>query len=167
MSGLEIAVDGRPTVGVALSLFDLAGQELPMAIVRQPDGSVRYQARVEPGRRYRLRVHQPPFSAVFAFDTSGSMGPFLDIVMQGMRTFAADIQPGRESVMVVPFEDPPLLPDWEDDPWVLQDAVNNLVTVNSSSGAEAGLLEATGSAERGARAVLLVTVQSLHICPRR
>jgi Mg-chelatase subunit ChlD len=158
-SGLVLVAEGRPTVGIALSLFDAAGEERPMAFVRQADGTVRYEARVEPGASYRLRVRQPPFSAVFTFDTSGSMGPYLDIVLQGMRTFAGEVQPGREAVMIVPFEDPPLLPTWEDDPYLLQEAVNNMAGLSASSGAEAGLLAATELlAEReGARAVLHVT----------
>ena len=35
---------------------------------------------VEPGDHF-LRVSQPPFNVAFTFDTSGSMGPYLDFVL--------------------------------------------------------------------------------------
>jgi len=156
---LELVVQGQPSVRVSLELFDESGKQRPLAFAAQPDGSITYQAAVEPSQRYGLRIHQPPVSAVFTFDTSGSMGPFLDIVTEGMRSFAADVQPGREAVTIVPFEEAPLLPEWEDDAYVLQDAVNRHGFEGGSSGAEAGLISSSDllMEREGARAVLLVT----------
>ena len=157
---LEIVVDGRPTVAVALELFEDDGERWPMTFSTAADGTVRYHAEVEADRSYDLRVVQPVFSAVFAFDTSPSIDPFLDMVTQGMREFLADVRPGREAITVVPFEEPALLPDWEDDPHVLQGAFENHVPQGSgSSGAEAALVDASNrlANREGARAVLLVT----------
>jgi len=156
---IEVVVSGQPAVRSSLELFDPLGHQRPLAFSAQADGSTRYQAAVEPGLRYTLRVYQPPFSAVFSFDTSSSMGPFRDIVTEGMRSFATDVQPGREAVMIVPFEESPLLPDWEDDTFALQDAVNRHSFDGGSSGAEAGLVSASALLEEreGGRAILLVT----------
>ena len=157
---LELVVSGRPSVAVGLTLLDDAGEEQVMSFRTEPDGTVRYQAEVDPERRYRIGVQQPPFSAVFAFDTSSSIDPFLDMVMQGMRSFLADVRPGREVVTVMPFEEAPLVDGWQDDPYLLQDAFeNHVVEGGGSSGAEAALIDASARlAEReGARAILLVT----------
>ena len=68
-------------------------------------GEVLYQANVEEGATYDVRVEQPPFSMVFSFDTSGSMGPYLEFVYQALRAFTADVTPGEEAVSVIPFEE--------------------------------------------------------------
>ncbi|MFV2065174.1 MAG: hypothetical protein ACC726_16915, partial [Chloroflexota bacterium] len=157
---LEIKVDGRPTVRVGLSLFDDKGEERPMAFRIGDDGSVTYQAGVESEARYTLRVVQPPFSATFAFDTSGSNDPFHEMVTQGMQSFLTDVRPGREVVTLLPFEEPALLDGWQDDPYVLGAAFDRYVSPGQgSSGAEAALIDASELlAEReGGRAILLVT----------
>jgi Mg-chelatase subunit ChlD len=156
----DVAIEGVPTIGTQLTLLADDGSDRPMTVQRSEDGGLDYRADVEPGASYSLRIHQPPFSAAFAFDTSPSMDPFLDMVVQGMRSFLADVQPGREVVTVLPFEEPALVDSWQDDPYVLQDAFDNhVVEGNGSSGAEAGLIAASGllASRDGARAVLLVT----------
>ena len=111
-------------------------------------------------RRTRLGVRQPPFSAVFAIDTSGSIDPFLHLVTQGLRSFLADVLPGREVVSIIPFDEQPLLRDWEDDPYLLQAAFDDhVVEGNGSSSVETGLVDASDALQEreGARAILLVT----------
>ena len=71
---IELVVSGQPAVRSSLEVFDPEGEQRPLAFSPQADGSIRYQAAVEPGLQYSLRVYQPPFSAVFSFDTSSSMG---------------------------------------------------------------------------------------------
>lgn len=157
---LEVVLGGRPSVRARLALFDVDGEQRPMAFAPTEDGSMRYEAAVEAGAVYFLRVDQPPFSVVFAFDTSGSMGPFLDFVLEGVRSFAAGVERGREAVMLLPFEEPPILSTWEDDAVLLQSAMGAWTPSGSgSSSAEIGLIDAAGRlVEReGARAILLVT----------
>jgi Mg-chelatase subunit ChlD len=169
-NAMEVTVTGRPIVAVALTLTDAQGLEQPMLFTPgdQP-GTVRYQAEVDAGATYRLMVEQPPASIVFTFDTSGSMGPYLDYVYQAMRAFTADVTPGEEFVQVIPFEEDPLLPDWSDDPWALQDAVGRYVNGGGSSSAEAALINATTalSAREGAKAVLMVTDAETSSFPRQ
>ncbi len=106
-----------------------------------------------------MRVEQPPFSAVFAFDTSGSMGTYLPFVTQALRAYTAGVTKGEEAVKVQPFEEDPLLDDWSDDPYLLQDAVDRYVIGGGSSSAETAVLDAAKElvGREGARAVLLVT----------
>jgi len=157
---LELAVEGHPFVGVAVTLVDEAGNEQAMPFRIAPDGAVRYRAEVEPGARYGIEVEQPPFSVVFAFDTSQSIGPFLDGVIAGIRSFLSDVQPGREVATLLPFDEAPLLEGWSDDRYALQDAFeNHVVATGGSSSAESALISASSLlAEReGARAIMLVT----------
>ena len=100
---VEATVRGATSVGVRLELLDPSGAIAPVSFAPGDDGSVVYRATVTPGT-WRLRVTQPPFSAVVAFDTSGSMGPYLDRVLQGVRAFARDVRPGHDAVQVLPFE---------------------------------------------------------------
>ena len=157
---LELVVDGRPFVGVALTLVDESGTPVEMPFRIAPDGSVHYRADVEPGARYGIEVEQPPFAVTFAFDTSPSIGPFLDQVIEGIGSFLSDVQPGREVATLLPFDEPPLIEGWSDDRYRLQDAFENHVAAEGgSSSAEAALISASSLlAEReGARAILLVT----------
>ena len=157
---LELGVSGRPTVGVGLTLTDVSGAVVPMLVAPGEDpGTVSYTATVEPGATYRVEVGQPPSSVVFAFDTSGSLGNYLPFVVQALGTFAEGVTPGREVVLITPFEEKSLLPDWSDQPYVLQNAVRAYAIGAGSSSAETALIDASTalSAREGARAILLVT----------
>ena len=67
--------------------------------------------------------------------------------------------PGQEAVLITPFEEESLLPDWSDQPYVLQNAVRAYAVGDGSSSAETALIDAATalSAREGARAILLVT----------
>ncbi len=158
-NSLSFEVAGVPVPDVRLTLFDTSGAEVPMRLSPVPGGTQRYEAQVEPGS-YDLLVEQVPFNVAFTFDTSGSMGPFLDFVLEGMRAFAADVQPGREVVTILPFGYDPLLDTWQDQPAILEDAVNNWVPGSKdSSNAEESLLKASQqlATREGTRAILVVT----------
>ncbi len=155
---LTIDVAGVPSVGVGLELFDAAGGDVPTQLRALPGGSQRYVADITGGATYFALVRQPPFSLVFTFDTSGSMGPYLDFVFEGMREFAADVRPGRELVKILPFEESPLLATWSDQPVALEDAVNGYQPVKESSDMLSGVLTSSEMlADReGTRAILVV-----------
>ena len=154
---LSILIEGTPSVGVDVSLYDADGAPRELPRVGRAQSRERYEAVVEPGTYY-LEVIQPPFNVAFTFDTSGSMGPYLDFVFEGMRAFTSGIQPGREMALIVPFEELPLLEEWSDQPQTLEDAVNNYVPVKQSSAMLIGLKDSTErvSAREGTRAVLVV-----------
>lgn len=157
---VSFEVGGDPSVGVALTLVDAAGATVPTSFgPGASPGTVTYRANVTPGETYRVRVEQPPFSAVFTYDTSGSMGPYLSHVLQAMASYTGGVTRGAEQVLVIPFAEPPLLKEWSDDPWLLQGAVAAFRGQEASSDAEVGLFTAAEALEgrEGARAVLMVT----------
>jgi hypothetical protein len=153
-------VAGRPIIATALTLVDREGLEVPMTHLNgtQP-GTLLYTAEVEPGASYRLKVEQPPSSIVFTYDTSISIWGYFPYVSEGLRAFSGSIQPGEESVRIVPFDEEPLLDHWSDDPFEVRNAVDRYLNVGSSSAAERALIQATTdlSVREGARAVLIVT----------
>ncbi len=155
---MRLDLEGLPTVGVELQLLDASGNGVASALHSLPGGRRRYEVDVEPGATYYARVEQPPFNLVFTFDTSGSMGPYLDYVFEGMREFAADVLPGRELVKILPFDEDPLLDVWTDQPEALQDAVDDYVPIKNSSDMLGGLLVSSQMlADReGTRAILVV-----------
>jgi Mg-chelatase subunit ChlD len=157
---LTFTLHGAPSVGVSLVLQDPKGGTIPMQYQPGDDpGSVTYSATVTPGEHYHVEVQQPPFSTVFTYDTSGSMGNYLGFVYDAVRSFAADVQPGRQAVQIVPFEENQLLPAWSDNQFELENAIEGVVNGGGSSSAETALLNATDllAPREGAKAVLLVT----------
>lgn len=158
---IAIEVGGDPVVGVRLQLLAPDGTDVPLAFTTDAaSGRDAYQANVEPGSGYRLRVEQPPFSAVMMYDTSLSIAAYWRPIIQGLMAFAGDVQRGRDRVMIIPFgaEAKPLLRDWTDDAWQLLSALEGNVTDGDSS-VEASVLNALEvlEARQGARAILLVT----------
>jgi hypothetical protein len=157
---LELSLAAPSAAGIVAALQDATGADVPLTESTSSEpGVLRFVADVEPGATYRVRLEQPPFSTVFSYDTSGSMGSYLTYISTAMRGFAADVTPGEEAVMIMPFEDPPLLEDWSDDPWTIEDAVAGVFSVSGSSAAETSLLSALKelAARPGARAILAVT----------
>jgi hypothetical protein len=158
--GLELTLDGTPTVGSTLALETDDGHPIPAtAGPGERPGSVAYRAAVEPGSSVRVRVEQPPSSVAILFDTSISVYPYLPYVYGALRAFTDDIVEGSESILMLPFEEPPLLDEWSDQRYVLQDAVNRYINAGSSSSAEAAMVEVLDdlALRPGARAILLLT----------
>ena len=157
---LDLAVTSPATAGLALTLYDGTGAvvELTEGLSTDPT-TAHYTAQVEPGATYRVLVEQPPFSTAFIYDTSGSLGTYLSYISSALRGFASDVTPGEEAVWIAPFEDPPLLREWSDDVYAIQDAVAGVASVSGSSGAEASLIAAMEELQgrKGARAILVVT----------
>jgi Mg-chelatase subunit ChlD len=158
---IRFEVTGRPVVGVRLRLFGPDDADVPLAFVTAgTSGGDAYQANVTPGTSYRVRVEQPPFSAVLMYDTSLSIASYWRPITQGLMAFAADVRRGRDRVMVIPFgaDARPLLRDWTDDAYLLLSALEGNFADGDSS-TEASVLHALKvlTARQGARAILLVT----------
>jgi von Willebrand factor type A domain len=96
---------------------------------------------------------------VFSYDTSGSMGTFLAYVSGALRSFASDVTPGEEGVMIQPFEESTLLDHWSDNPWEIEGAFGGVFGAIGSSAAETSMLAALQELEirKGARALLVIT----------
>ena len=72
------------------------GNDTASSAVADSHFSVHHQIRLRPGEQYTIEVRQPSHSIVFAFDASGSMGPYLPMIQQSLRSFANGIETGQE-----------------------------------------------------------------------
>jgi Mg-chelatase subunit ChlD len=164
---IRIGARGEPVVGVAVRLFDPDGVEIPLSLAADA-GSQVYQANVTSGLTYRVRVEQPPFSAVQMYDTSLSIADYRGPIVEGLTAFAGDVVSGRDHVMVIPFgkTTEPLLDEWSDDAYQLQAVLEGPIP-DGGSEVESSVLNALGRlrARAGARAMLLVTDGSTSSFP--
>ena len=163
---LTLTLGGEPTVRAAVALYDATGAAVPVTedSASTQDSTILHAA-VTPGVTYALRIEQPPFSAMVSFDTSGSLGAYVSYLPQALRVYAAGVVPGQEAIGIQPFGEPPLLPDWSDDAFVLGNVAAtyvpgwNVLTTSDSSALEDGMLNSLAMLEhrQGARAVLVAT----------
>jgi peptidyl-tRNA hydrolase len=159
-NSLTFTLSGNPTVDVIVRVYDEYGGEIP--VTRELVGSaatVRYTAAADPGVDYLIRVEQPPHSIVFTFDTSFSMGAYMPMVHQSLRSFADGVEPGQEFVQVMAFDEDPLLEDFTDDSYLVYSAINGYYDQSLSSSGETGILDATEllAGEEGTTAILIIT----------
>ncbi len=104
---LTFTLGGTPFVGAGITLMDSAGAAVAMTTADGPQpGTVRYTATVTGGASYEAEVQQPPFSAVFSYDTSISLSAYAPFVQQAIGAFSATVVPGREAVKIDPFRGP-------------------------------------------------------------
>lgn len=159
--GLTLTLKGRPDLGVTVRLEDAAGKAVPLTVANE-DGQTRVSnAAVTPGR-YTAIVEEPPRSIAVVWDTSASVGPYVQTIIQSVRSFVRFLQPGRDEVQLMAFDDPtarPLLPDFTGDPLTAFSALNGYDWSDGSSNAEGGAL---GGAQQlkerpGTRAIILIT----------
>ncbi len=156
---VRLALTGEPALDVRYELFAEHGPAPAMEVVAG-SASLTLEGFMPPGR-YLLRVWEPPRSVVFAWDDSGSMGPYVDATYQAVFGFVEALRPGQEEVQLLAFARPPqfLLEDWATE---RDDALAGLLSYDrrhGSSDAETNLAYVVERlAERdGTRVVLLVT----------
>ncbi|HEU0164374.1 MAG TPA: hypothetical protein VFQ54_04965, partial [Thermomicrobiales bacterium] len=159
MGQLDFTLTGDPTLDVSAVLADASGKTIDMQENAASASETRYTATVSGGASYYLRVTQPPTSVVFAFDTSGSIGPYVSTVYQGLGQYAGEVQPGKEVVNFVPFGEKLLLDDWSGDPYLLQGAIAGYPRTAGSSDSEGSMLTAMDalSGRDGTKAIVLIT----------
>ncbi|MEO1573829.1 MAG: VWA domain-containing protein [Pseudomonadota bacterium] len=144
----------------AFSVLDASGRAVETE-QKQVEDVLEVSAYVTPGR-YLLGLEEPPRSIIFAWDTSGSVGPYYDIIDHTMKAFASGVRRGREEVNLVPFNDPEpelMLEAWSGDANEVHSAIVNSDRRFGSSNAESALLLAASELGRrdGTRAVLFIT----------
>jgi hypothetical protein len=156
---LVVTLGAAPDDGVQVTLQDATGHDVDVAASKNEDGTQTITAAVDPGATYRMEVEQLPVSTSILYDTSLSMLPHLPYVYESLRSFAAGVTPGEETVEFVPFQDASLLPDFSDDPYALGNVVANITDTNGSSNAEPSLLTALNSFQTrpGTHAIVIIT----------
>jgi len=158
---LQIKLDGDPTVRTVLHLENQAGEVI--AVRRQEDQSTArshyFEAVVDAGENYYLRLEEPPRNVVFSWDTSASVLSYIPTIYNALIAFAEDVVPGRDAVNLIPFGKGPLLRDWYGEPYVLQTVLNDYLRGESSSSAEQTLRIASRELAplAGTRAIVVIT----------
>ncbi|MEM7083809.1 MAG: VWA domain-containing protein [Pseudomonadota bacterium] len=150
----------RSSIEYAYQLYDSAGREV-VTESRTVDEYLELSSRVQPGEYY-LKLYEPKRSVLFSWDTSGSVGPYYDVIDHTMKAFADGIRQEREEVNLIPFNDPEpvlLLDQWSSDPSGVSQAIVNSGRRFGSSNAESALLMATTELKDrvGTKAILFVT----------
>jgi len=158
---LMIKQDGDPTVRTILHMENEAGESIPLR--RQRDLSTsrshHFEAVVDGGGRYYLRVEEPPRNVVFTWDTSASVQSYIPTIYNSLVAFTEDVVPGRDAVNLIPFGRGPLLRDWYGEPYILQTVLNDYLRRGASSSAEQTLRTASRELAplAGTKAIVVVT----------
>jgi len=156
---MVVSVGGEPTIGADVVLQDETGAAVALTEISGAPREAVFEARVVPGKTYYVRAAQPPHSVVIAYDTSGSLLSFIPIIFNALEVFASGVTAGHEAVNFMPFDQPPLMPDFSDQKAVLQRTLAKDARESTSSGLEATSIAAMRelAPRRGTRALLLVT----------
>jgi len=158
---LTLYLDGDPTVRTAVHLEDAAGEEVRSITIDRETTPRHHQfeATVEGGKSYYMRVEEPPRNVIFAWDTSPSVLQYIPTIYNALVAFTEDVVPGRDAVNLLPFGKPPLLRDWYGEPYILQTVLNDYLKDDSSSAAESALRRSTDALGDlpGTKAIIVVT----------
>ncbi len=156
---LTLTATNDPTVDIAVTIEDSAGAAVPVRVGPSYASQLQIIATVQPGATYRVHVEEPTWSVAIAYDTSLSLLAFAPHVHQAVMAYAEGVMPGREYVNIMNFSAPFLLPEWTDQPYLLQGAFASLANETDSSALEETMLAVLDgeSARRGVRAIILVT----------
>lgn len=158
---LTLTASAEPTIDVDMDLEAADASKVALVLLPSAPNSLSFEAAVEGGQRYFVRVHEPQRSVAIAYDTSASISNFAPIIRHAMAAFASGVVPGREFVNFMMFESPFVLKAWSDQPWVLEGAVLAKPGADQldSSDLEATLTRILDAftPRRGVRAAIIVT----------
>lgn len=157
---VELRLAGDPSIAYSYELTDSSGRQVAHEVNSMGDEQI-LSFFAEPGD-YFLKIEEPKRTVVFAWDTSGSVGPYIPITYSSLAEFARVVDGERESVQLLAYDSPTpewLLPIWSSDPLRVQQAIQEYDRSADSSNTELGLLTAVKAlADReGTKAVLLIT----------
>jgi hypothetical protein len=158
---LTIRVGGDPTVRTVVHLEGSGGEPIPVRKLSL-DSTAQlhsYEAIVEPGQTYFLKIEEPPRNVAFLWDTSASVGAYLPVIYNALMAYAEDLVPGRDAANLIPFGGNVLLEDWYGDPYIMQTILNDYPRKENSSEAERTLHTAAEALapRAGTKAVVMVT----------
>ena len=158
---LTVMLGGDPTVRTVVELETGDGAGVPMRR-KAGEGTPHlhlYEAQVEPGGSYYLKVEEPPRNVAFIWDTSASVGAYLPVIYSALMAYAEDLEPGRDAANLMPFGGDLLLKDWYGEPYILQTVLNEYPRKESSSEAERTLSNAAAALAplAGTKAIVVIT----------
>ena len=158
---LAIELTGDPTVRTVIKMEDSAGNTMPLRRNDQRKEPARhlFEAIVEAGSEVWINVAEPPRNVIFSWDTSASVGAWLDLINRSLVAFSGQVVPGQEAVNLMPFPLSPLLEEWYGEPYILQTILNDYRRPASSSSAEYTLKKAAKALAPlpGTKAIVVIT----------
>ncbi|MCC5790185.1 MAG: VWA domain-containing protein [Opitutales bacterium] len=158
---LEIELAGEPDISFHWEITDEDGNEVKAEEASGTlPGGLLLRAEAAPGT-YFLRLYEPRRNVAIAWDASGSMGPYVDILYAALPTFLQQVREDRERVQLLVFSHTPyfLLPDWSGDQNELLRTLRNYTRDDGSSDSEGNLLFMSEQMKdlEGTKAILLLT----------
>ncbi len=158
---LTLKLNGDPTINYQYKLENSEGQDVPIEILEESAESITLQANVSEGD-YFLELQEPPRSVVFAWDNSGSMGPYRNTTYSALTSFAQDIQEGREVVSLAVFDNGGpffIMPDFSGNPLEVMSGLSSYDRRHGSSDSQPTLLKTTEvlGKQIGTKAIMLIT----------
>jgi hypothetical protein len=158
---LSIQLRGDPTVRTVVQLENSGGDPVPVRKVTLKSTAQlhMFEAIVEPGQTYFLKIEEPPRNVAFLWDTSASVGAYLPVIYNALMAYAEDLVPGRDAANLIPFGGNLLLKDWYGDPYIMQIILNDYPRKENSSEAEKTLHTASEALapRAGTKAIVMVT----------
>ena len=158
---MRLTFTGEPLIQYEFAVQDSAGDPVPYDIVRKRNDTVVVEFYGEPGDYY-VHLYENRRSIIVAWDTSGSMGPYLETTYAALSSFVRDINGETEFAQLLAYNDPLptwVMPFWTDSNEQLSRAMHAYDRKDHSSSSETALLIAMDALEQrpGTRAILLIT----------
>lgn len=156
---LGVQVTGDPAPEATVRVEDAKGAVLALTPVADAPG--RYTTPAAAGT-YFIEVSQPPRSVIVAWDTSGSVGTFVEGIERVVQRLSRDIVAGQEEVNMIPFrgdQSVPLLDAWGATAADVYGALSSYPWMDNSSDAEGALIAADKAfgGRPGTHAIALIT----------
>jgi von Willebrand factor type A domain/Bacterial pre-peptidase C-terminal domain len=156
---LTVQITGDPAPDAAVRVEDSKG--VALAITPVADAPGRYTAPATTGT-YFIEVSQPPRSVIVAWDTSTSVGPFVEGIERVVQRLSRDLVVGQQEVNLIPFrgdQSVPLLEPWGTTAADVYGSLSSYTWMDNSSDAEGALISADKAfgSRPGTHAIALIT----------
>ena len=157
-NSLRVVMTGQPTVNATAGFVAANGDAKPWSSTEHLPDSTTYLAYVDPGN-YFIEVVEPPRSVIFTWDTSGSTAAMRSVIRQAVLGYVQDVKPGIDEAHMLPFGGTFLSRRWLDQPYMLQQVLNEYDGAGDSSAAESALVQAAEKLRKkpGQKVIVVVT----------
>ena len=157
-NSLRVVLTGQPTVTAKARFVEQNGDAKPWSSTENLADSTTYLAYVDPGE-YFVEVVEPPRSVIFTWDTSGSTAAMRPVIRQAVLGYVQDVKPGIDEAHMLPFGGTFLSRRWLDQPYMLQQVLNDYDGAGDSSAAESALVQAAEKLRNrpGQKVIVVVT----------
>ena len=157
-NSLRVVLTGQPTANATARLVDENGADQRWSSTEHLPDSTTYVAHADPGE-YLVEVVEPPRSVIFTWDTSGSTAAMRPVIRQAVLGYVQDVKPGIDEAHMLPFGGTFLSRRWLDQPYMLQQVLNDYDGAGDSSAAESALVQAAEKLRNrpGQKVIVVVT----------